>query len=242
MARSRQTKGVCNYCNNEMTRSGMTKHLRDCTQRLNKVRQANERGRREKQYHLQVQDAYGLGYWLQLEIRGRATLGDLDWYLRVIWLECCGHLSDFTIRGQRYTQLTPGLFDFGMDQESMDIKVERVFKPGLEIDYEYDFGSSTNLTIKVVGQRTGGATSKNPIALMARNNFEPPPCDECGKPTRWMCLDCYYAQQRDVERGFACEEHACVHEQHDEHGGLMGFFNSPRSGVCGYDGPASPPY
>ena len=117
MARSRQTKGVCNYCKHELTRSGMARHLRDCTQRLNKIRQANERGRREKQYHLQVRDAYGLGYWLQLEMRGSATLEDLDWYLRVIWLECCGHLSDFTIRSQRYTQLTPGLFDFGMDKQ-----------------------------------------------------------------------------------------------------------------------------
>lgn len=241
MARSRQTKGLCSYCKNELTRSGMTRHLRGCTQRLDKIRQANARGRREKQYHLQVQDAYGLGYWLQLEMRGRATLEDLDWYLRVIWLECCGHLSDFTIRGQRYTQLTPGLFDFGMEKESMDIKVDRVLKTGLEIDYEYDFGSSTNLTIKVVGQRTGGATTKNPIALMARNNFEPPPCDECGKPTRWMCLDCYYGDE-EAERGFACEEHAKAHEEHDEHGGPMGFFNSPRSGVCGYDGPAEPPY
>ena len=212
----------------------MTKHLRNCTQRLNKIRQANARGRREKQYHLQMQDAYGLGYWLQLELRGRATLEDLDWYLRVIWLECCGRLSDFTIRDQRYTQVTPGLFDFGMDQQPMDIKAERLSKTGLEIDYEYDFGSSTNLAIKVVGQRTGGATTKNPVALMARNNFEPPPCDVCGKPALWMCLDCYYGDE-EVERGFACEEH-------DEHGGPMGFFNSPLSGVCGYDGPATPPY
>ena len=242
MARSRQTKGVCSYCEKPLTRNGMAKHLQDCPQRLSRIRQSNERGLREKQYHLQVQDAYGLGYWLQLEMRGRATLADLDWYLRVIWLECCGHLSDFTIRGQRYTQLTPGLFDFGMEKESMDIKVDRVLKTGLEFDYEYDFGSSTNLTIKVIGQRTGVATTKNPVALMARNNFEPPPCDECGKPALLMCLDCYYTQQPEVERGFACKEHAGAHEEHDEHGGPMGFFNSPRSGVCGYDGPATPPY
>ena len=89
MARSRQTKGVCNYCNNEMTRGGMTRHLRDCAQRLNKIRQANERGHREKQYHLQAQDAYGLGHWLQLEMRGRATLEDLDWYLHLISFENC---------------------------------------------------------------------------------------------------------------------------------------------------------
>lgn len=78
---------------------------------------------------------------------------------------------------------------------------------------------------------------------MARNNFEPPPYDVCGNPTRWMCLDCYYNHTDDeVERGFACEEHAGTHEEHDGYADLMGFFNSPRSGVCGYDGPAEPPY
>jgi len=32
-------------------------------------------------------------------MRGSATLTKLDDYLRAIWLECCGHLSKFTIGG-----------------------------------------------------------------------------------------------------------------------------------------------
>jgi len=32
-------------------------------------------------------------------MRGSATLAKLDDYLRAIWLECCGHLSKFTIGG-----------------------------------------------------------------------------------------------------------------------------------------------
>ncbi len=219
----------------------MVRHLQSCAQRQNKIRQANERGRREKQYHLQVQDAYDLGYWLQLEVRGRATLTDLDDYLRWIWLECCGHMSDFTIRGRRYTQITPKLFDYGEDKKSMDVKLERVLKAGLEIDYEYDFGSTTELTLKVVGQRTGGPTTGNAVALMARNNFEPPPCNVCSKPAQWICHDCYDSDD-EVEQGFVCGDDAAAHSEHDEYGGLMGIFNSPRTGVCGYDGPAEPPY
>ena len=33
---------------------------------------------------------------------GSATLEELDHYLRTIWLECCGHLSQFTIGGMLY--------------------------------------------------------------------------------------------------------------------------------------------
>jgi len=32
----------------------------------------------------------------------RATLTDLDGFLRDIWLECCGHLSAFDIGTVRY--------------------------------------------------------------------------------------------------------------------------------------------
>ena len=50
-------------------------------------------GRNQTLYHLQVQDAWDGNYWLHLEMRGSATLEDLDFYLREIWLECCGHLE-----------------------------------------------------------------------------------------------------------------------------------------------------
>ncbi len=243
MTRRRQTKGPCMYCHEEMTRNGMVRHLGSCAQRqrLDTINQAGKRHHREKQYHLQVQDAHGLGHWLQLEIRGSARLTDLDDYLRGIWLECCGHLSLFTIRGKRYTQILPDPFDMVEDEQSMDVRVDRILNTGLEIAYEYDFGSTTELALKVVGQRIGWRTTRNAVALMARNKFEPPPCGMCDKPAQWMCLDCYYSND-DVERGFVCGDDTAAHSEHDEYGSLMGIFNSPRSGVCGYDGPAEPPY
>ena len=48
-------------------------------------------------YHLLVRDAYNRDFWLHLEMNGRSTLKDLDRYLRAIWLECCGHLSQFSV-------------------------------------------------------------------------------------------------------------------------------------------------
>jgi hypothetical protein len=50
-------------------------------------------------WHLRIQGAYAKEYWLDLELVGSASLEQLDKYLRAIWLECCGHLSKFTIGG-----------------------------------------------------------------------------------------------------------------------------------------------
>ena len=52
----------------------------------------------------------------------------------------------------------------------MKVQVQKLFEPGMEIPYEYDFGTTSELVIKVVGERQGKPTTKNPIVLMARNN------------------------------------------------------------------------
>ena len=43
------------------------------------------------------------------------------------------------------------------------------------------------------------------------------------------------------EWGTLCDEHAKSHP-HDEYGEPVALVNSPRMGLCGYDGPAEPPY
>ena len=106
MARREQSRGDCVYCGKEMTRGGMARHLPTCAKRQEMAAEAEKTTRqRETLYHLQIQDAYSGYFWLHLEMRGGATLKDLDAYLRAIWLECCGHLSQFTIGPWRYTQI-----------------------------------------------------------------------------------------------------------------------------------------
>ncbi|KJV07138.1 hypothetical protein [Methylocucumis oryzae] len=48
-------------------------------------------------YHIVVQDKYAKDFWLHLEMNGSAKLKDLDSYLRAMWLECCRHLSEFSV-------------------------------------------------------------------------------------------------------------------------------------------------
>ncbi len=97
MPRKKQTRGVCVYCDKEMTRGGLARHLKTCSERQKIIAAADagKQGLRQNIYHLQVQDAWGGDFWLHLEMNGESRLKDLDSYLRAIWLECCGHLSAF---------------------------------------------------------------------------------------------------------------------------------------------------
>jgi len=92
--------------------------------------------------------------------------------------------------------------------------------------------------IKVVGFREGKATSKHPIALLARNQMPEAVCQECGQPAKWLCIECLYEEDKP---GHLCDDHVEDHP-HDNYGEPMPLFNSPRTAMCGYDGPAEPPY
>lgn len=243
MSERKQSHGACTYCGREMSKGGISRHLHSCPQRLAAITAANAQpGRDETLYHLQVLDntpsfysiaeLFADDYWLHLEIKGSATLAHLDYYLRNIWLECCGHLSSFTIGGKFYVSV---VYEFG--DKAMTAAVRKVFEPGMTITYEYDFGTTSELLIKVVGVREGKATSQHPVTLMARNSFTPPPCLICGQPATYTCIECI-SETLDGSPVF-CDEHASQHE-HDEM--LMQIVNSPRTGLCGYNGPADPPY
>jgi hypothetical protein len=57
----------------------MTEHLATCRQRRAVIAKAERRkANRQMLYHLRVQDAWGGDFWLDLEMRGTATLQDLD--------------------------------------------------------------------------------------------------------------------------------------------------------------------
>ena len=227
MARRKQTRGKCTFCERELSRGGLAKHLAACPQRKEAASAADRgSGTAQALYHLQVQDAWSGDFWLHLEMNGSATLADLDFYLRAIWLECCGHLSQFSIGGWSGAEIPK------------ERPVQQVFRPGVELTHIYDFGTSSETLIKAVGVRQGKALTPHPIALMARNDPPEAHCIECGEPALWLCLECLYEQN---EPGTLCDQHAKDHP-HDEYGEPMPLVNSPRVGMCGYCGPADPPY
>jgi hypothetical protein len=98
MPQGKQPKGKCAYCGQEIAKNGMVKHLAVCAQRQEAITKVEgKQSEAEALYHLRIQAAGQNQFWLDLEMRGSATLKDLDGYLRAIWLECCGHLSRFSL-------------------------------------------------------------------------------------------------------------------------------------------------
>jgi hypothetical protein len=94
---------------------------------------------------------------MHLEIPADATLEGLDQFLRDTWLECCGHLSAFTIGEERYYSYSEG----ELDGEDMSASLGDLLKAGMKFHYEYDFGTTTELTLKVVGEQEGEVRGKS---------------------------------------------------------------------------------
>ena len=207
----------------------MARHLAKCEKREQTI-QIAEAGKQPEEalWHVRVQDAYGKEFWLDLEMRGSATLEKLDAYLRAIWLECCGHLSQFTVGGWSG-------YDVGKARKADDVFIKET-----ALLHLYDFGTTSETEIHVVGTRKGKATTKHPIVLMARNNMPEMLCKECDKPATYLCIECLY-EADEAGTWFLCNEHAEEHP-HIEYGEPVPLINSPRLGMCGYDGPAEPPY
>ncbi|WYD81637.1 MAG: hypothetical protein V8K32_04470 [Candidatus Electrothrix gigas] len=226
MAPKKQTRGACAFCGRQMTGNGMVKHLSACPKRKEILSaQENKPGKKEKIYHLKIQDAWLIDFWLHLEMCGSATLQELDSYLRSIWLECCGHLSQFSLGS-------------GMGEEvAMDTRISTLFQTGMMLTHIYDFGNSSETQIKVVSEREGKPMTEHPIYLMARNELPAVETCVCGEPVAWLCFDC--ANEED-EVALLCNKHAKDKKYADYT--LMPIVNSPRTGQCGYQGPAEPPY
>jgi hypothetical protein len=223
----KQSRGTCLHCGYETTKGSMGRHLTSCKALQSAIGSATQSSRKPEQlYRLRAKDAYGGQFWIDLELRGSAKLSDLDSYLRAIWLECCGHMSQFSIGGWRGEEI------------GMSRKIEALFHEGVTLTHIYDFGTSSETQISYVSEREGVPLTTKPIVLLARNLMPEASCSECGQPATYYCTECQIEEGRS---GMLCTPHAESHP-HNNYGEPVALVNSPRMGMCGYDGPALPPY
>ena len=227
MAKRKQTKGVCQICKNAFSKTGMTRHLAKCLPDHEDSGTAVSKSPPKKVQLLQIlaQGKYNTDYWLVVEMPATATLRELDQFLRDIWLECCGHLSEFVIGGEHYSgQTADYMWDaLPLEEESMDVPVGKVLSPGMKFTHDYDFGSTTRLVLKVVGERQG-KVGKKLVRLLERNDPPEVLCEKCEKkPAVWV--DVFEEYQ------WCCEN--CIENSKE---GVLPLVNSPRAGVCGYTG------
>ncbi len=216
--------GTCQLCGKRTSKAGMTRHLKSCA-----AEHDLPRGRRARLFHLRVEDAYSPIFWLDLEMKAAATLADLDDFLRGIWLECCGHLSSFDIGGVTYKVANYGGPFGDFDERSMDVELWKILSPGTRFGHTYDFGTSTELKLRVVGDREGRIGGE-PLRLLSRNEPFEWDCMVCDGPATEVCTYCMYERENPFLCAVHAEEHGCGEEA------FLPVVNSPRMGMCGYTG------
>ena len=221
---ARQTsKGKCLLCKKNIGKSGVSRHLKTCREAAYSEKFA--KSREQKLFHIVVEGEYAPFYWLHLDVPAKTTLRTIDGFLRGIWLECCGHMSMFKIEGIRYMIDTCDAYDD--EERDMNIAIEKILAPKMKFFHEYDFGSTTCLTLRVVGENTVKFKGKQ-INLLARNDPPPIPCGSCGKLATQVCTICMCS-----EEGWFCDKCASKHDCEDM---FLPVVNSPRVGTCGYTG------
>lgn len=319
------SKGICNFCKGELDKGKMTQHLKYCKQRAAEAEDPTKQ--KTRLFHLIVEGRYNPQYWMHLEVPALEPLQTLDSFLRGIWLECCGHLSEFRVGDTSYSS-EPEDFYFGMaeveevgeeeeDEEeeayddvvngeellesfpkeyremvpsdllsklrkswpvddlvaflreerksirkggsshtpeewaelrrsyfqrqllealldmvedrSLDVRLGKVLKVGQKFSYEYDFGSTTHLNLRVVLEREGVVRDEeDPVEILARNVPPVILCKVCGKPATKVASGYY-----DAEENGYCNK--CARKSRDVDM-MLPVVNSPRVGVCGYTG------
>lgn len=217
--------GKCERCGATFSKAAMTNHLKSCLERQAATEKPSP-SQNKRSFHLIVEGRDLPMYWMHLAARADATLADLDEFLRRTWLECCGHLSAFHIGGKQFEPLP--MEDDWDEAETMDKKLGDVMTPGMKIPYEYDFGSTTDLTIKVVSKREGQFRGKA-IQTLARNDAPAIPCQVCGAEAKKVCSICIWS-----DSGWVCNKCARKHKCDAEM--FLPVVNSPRVGTCGYEG------
>ncbi len=223
-----QHQGMCRLCGFVGNKASMTRHLAKCEKRPATGKTGAGKGEHEV-YRMRVADSRSPVYWLDVEMPVTANLNDLDGFLRGIWLECCGHMSAFTVGPQEDDD----------DFDPFDWRPNKVKQPSLDklglakgdkFGYTYDFGSSTDLNVQVQARETVAGKAKEKVRLLARNIPPALVCSECGEPAVWV--NSWEYDEETGQPALYCAEHG---EDQDEDG-LLPVVNSPRMGVCGYEG------
>jgi len=215
--------GKCALCGDAFGRASMARHLSTCRAGGSEPVPASEKRPLAACFHIAIEGSYAKEYWMHVAAPVAAPLRKLDAFLRRTWLECCRHMSAFEIDGHRYASAP-------MDGESnMKAPLSNLFEVGTKFNYEYDYGSTTDLALKVVALCDRNSP-KGAIQLLAVNEAPRIICQRCGKQAASLiCTECASNGQ-----GWFCAGCALAHDCGEEM--CLPVVNSPRVGVCGYTG------
>lgn len=245
------SEGECFFCKKHFKKAGINRHL------AKHLAEKSVQGKPGKSFHLKVEPNWSKNpYFLSLWVDGNTKMDELDFFLRAIWLECCGHMSAFTDIAKRPNRgFGGGMFDLMdayelldqgkvkqyekmMEENNGEIPKSRKAKDALrkdqKIEYQYDFGSTTELMITVMGEYD--IKAKDSIVLLSRNEPLGLKCETCDKAiAEEICAICFGYEEEGMFCRKCAKKHAKECEDFADYA-AMSVVNSPRMGVCGYEG------
>ena len=188
--------GTCYICGKIMTKTPMKNHL---------LKDHNIGD--EDCFLIKAESPWNKNYWIFFDVPQGRTMLAIDKFLREIWLECCGHLSEF-------------------DNVGKSVKLEDL-PIGFSCGHEYDFGTTTETKVTIVQKIKRPKQTK--ARLLARNLPLDLRCGVCGEPATITCAECGWDGGNDL----FCED---CYENHEHEDMDLAVVNSPRMGACGYSG------
>lgn len=206
--------GTCLLCRAPVTKRGALKHCLKCL-----AASGWPSGERSSLI-IRIEGKDERKYWMLALARHDAHLKDLDQLIRDVWVECCGHLSAFEIGGVSYDSCGDEY-----PSETMDVPLSNVIRPGSTFTYDYDFGSTTSLDLKVIGATP--VAPRGLICLIARNNRPTISCDLCGGDAEFVLNEFDWGMPR-----YCCR--TCLSSADPDPCCVNLIANSPRNGVCDY--------
>lgn len=211
------TQGLCYFCFGTFPKKSMGLHLARCSSRVWDAEEIAARARTElTSYHVAAASRERPEYWLHAEVDGRASLSEIDVFLREIWLDCCPHPSQFEIRRATY--------HYPIQSSGQDVKLNDVLTKGLKFSYAFDPGHPSVIDLRVVSAWPISALHR-PVWLAARNQPIGKLCFRCGQPAQHLL------PWADQDPTYFCK--ACAGSVRSD---LRPVYNSPREGICCYQG------
>ena len=167
----------------------------------------------EKCYLMRAESIYKAEpYWLLFTLPISAKLGDIDDFLREIWLECCDHSSAFGVNQTEFP-MTMALNEFDL---------------GDKLGYDYDYERTTTELIVTFLDEISRPKQIQKVQLLARNIPVESYCWICDKPAMYTDAD---ASLKELLVCNSCSK-KCTREE----ARYVPITNSPRSGSCHYEG------
>ncbi len=197
----------CTFCNTKFGIKAFKNHLEDCISETQNTKSG---------YLIEFSSSSYITkkYYSMFAIFGlNCTFKHIDKFLKNKWCECCNHMSILNV-----CCLTNDKFN--CDSIKFNILISK-YENADHFNYEYDMGTTTKITFKIIKKLDGIETNNN-VELVYQNEVHKLKC-KCKKEALFI-----------YEDALVCKECSLLIDEDEEI--FTPIVNSPRIGLCGYVG------